>query len=544
LQSLDLTVTKGTGKGKTFRLPPDRAFTVGRGHSNDLTLADRLVSSHHARITAEGGYFVLTDLNSKNHTFVNGTPISGAVILRDRDEVGIGNSTLQVREGAAAAVELSDKPDTGRVQVSIETGKTVAIDPGSIRTAISTFGRAERNLAVLHATGRLLSESREPAEFLPRLLDLMFEVMPADRGAVFVVDRGEMHPLAARDAAGAALGNLSISRSVLRRAVDEGVSVLTGAGFADDGAALQESIVLHQISSAMCAPIRGRGEVVGAIYLDSKVMGKAFEGEDLELLTTVATQAGMAHENSRLAHQSAKADRMAAIGLVVAGLAHDIRNYMAGLNLAEELLEPEVKEKLSAGGVEAWASLKDSQKRITDLVQDMLAYSKPRAPDWTLVDPNQVAKGAVSALERRAGERGVLLDLKRHPKAGLWWLDPRGMERCLVNLAANGLDATAGGGTVTVKVDLSEDGQALEVSVSDTGAGIPPEARDKVFDLMFSTKGAKGTGLGLAVTRKIVEEHGGTVTFTTEVNEGTAFLVRLPRYAEKPGARAAALTGP
>ena len=543
MQSLDLTITKGPGKGKAFRLPPDRAFTIGRGHSNDLTLADRLVSSHHARITAEGGYYVLTDLNSKNHTYVNGTPIAGAVVLRDRDEIGIGGALLVVREAAAAAVELSDKPETGRVQASIETSKTVAIDPSSIKTAISTFGRAEKNLAVLHATGRVLTESREPGEFLPRLLDLMFEVMPADRGAVFVVDKGEMRPLAARDQAGAPLGNLSISRSVLRRAVDEGVSVLTGAGFADDGVAMQESIVLHQISSAMCAPIRGRGQVVGALYLDSKVTGKAFEAADLELLTTVATQAGMAHENTRLAADSAKAERMAAIGLVVAGLAHDIKNYLVGLNLAEELLEPEVKEKLSAPGNEAWVSLKDSQRRITDLVQDMLAYSKPREPDWQLVDPNQVAKAATSVLDRRAAERGVILDLKRHPKAGLWWMDARGLERCLVNLAGNGIDATPGGGTVTVKVDLPEDGQSLEISVSDTGAGIPPEARDKVFDLMFSTKGAKGTGLGLAVTRKIVGEHGGTVTFTTEVNEGTTFLVRLPKYADRPAPKGMTTVG-
>jgi signal transduction histidine kinase len=178
--------------------------------------------------------------------------------------------------------------------------------------------------------------------------------------------------------------------------------------------------------------------------------------------------------------------------------------------------------------------MKASQRRITDLVQDMLAYSKPRDPDWALGDPNQVLASAARAVERRAAERGVLLDSKRHPKAGLWWMDLRGIERCLVNLAGNGVDATPGGGTVTLRVAPSEDGSALELVVTDTGAGIPPEARDKVFDLMFSTKGSKGTGLGLAVTKKIVEEHGGTITFTTEVNEGTAFTVRLPKYEGRP----------
>ena len=532
-----MTIARGTGKGEVIRIPTDRAFSIGRGHSNDLTLADRLVSSHHARVQVEGGYFVLTDLNSKNHTYVNGTAISGAVILRDQDQVGIGNCLLLCRESAEAAVELSDLPDNRPIRASIETGRTAAIDADSIRTAITNFGRAEKNLAVLHATGKLLAEAREPAEFLPPLLDLMFDVVPADRGAVFVLDKGEMRPLHARDGQGNPLQNLSISRTVLRRAVEEGVSVLTGAGLAGDDADARESIVMHQIASAMCAPIRGRNEILGAIYLDSKITGKAFEQEDLELLTTVAAQAGMAHENSSLARDSARAERMAAIGLVVAGLAHDIKNYMAGLSLAEELIDPEAKAKFAPTGIEAWETMKASQRRITDLVQDMLAYSKPRAPDWTLGDPNQVLMSAAQAIDRRAAERGVLLDAKRHPKAGLWWMDLRGIERCLVNLAGNGVDATPGGGTVTLRVVPAEDGGFLEFAVTDTGAGIAPEARDKVFDLMFSTKGSKGTGLGLAVTKKIVEEHGGTITFTTEVNEGTAFTIRIPKHEDRPSHR-------
>jgi signal transduction histidine kinase len=416
----------------------------------------------------------------------------------------------------------------------IETGKTVAVEPGSLRTAITHFGRAEKNLAVLHAVGKLLTEQREPAEFLPPLLDLMFDVMPADRGAVFVLENGELRPIHARDAAGNALQNLAISRSILRKSVDEGTTLLTGAGFAGGEAAPQESIVLHQIASAMCAAIRGRTHVHGAIYLDSKITGKAFEQADLELLSTVAAFAAMGHENRRLERDTAEAERMAAIGLVIAGLAHDIKNYMAGLSLAQELVEPEIREKCSRTGVDAWESMIDAQHRITDLVGDMLTWSKPRDPDWGLADPNQLAAAAARAVERRARERGVLLEVKRWPKATPWWMDMRAIERCLVNLASNGIDATPGGGTVTLKASAAPEGKGLLFTVTDTGAGIPPDARDKVFDLFFSTKQSKGTGLGLAVARKVVEEHGGTISFTTEVNEGTAFSVVLPHYDERP----------
>jgi signal transduction histidine kinase len=534
LQKLHLNIARGPGKGKSLDLPEDRAFSIGRGHSNDLTLADRLISSHHARIEMDGGYFVLTDLNSKNHTYVNGTAITSPVVLRDRDQVGIGNCVLAVKATEAPAVTLSDKPDQRKEQAVIETTKTMAVDASTIKTAITALGRSEKNLAVLHTVTKMLAASREPGLFLPQLLDLMFEVVPADRGVVFIVEDGDTRPLHARDSKGEILKNLSISRSVLRRAVDEGVCILTGH---DKGFDSQESIVLHQIQSAMCAPIRGQDKVLGAIYLDSKITGKSFDDEDLELLTTVSTHAGMAYDNHRLATESARAERMAAIGLLVAGLAHDIKNYMLGLTLGQGLIEPEIRERCSPDGNTAWNAMKDSQGRIMDLVQDMLAFSKPREPEWKLVDPNQVASEAVSALTNRAEEAGVLLEFKRHPKLGPSWLDPKAMERGLVNLAGNAIDATEGGGTVTVRVAKGEDGNGLEFHVADTGTGIPPDARPHVFDLFFSTKQSKGTGLGLAVTKKMVEEHSGTITFTTEVNEGTTFVIAVPVHEQRPEAR-------
>ncbi len=535
MAALDLTIDKGPGRGKTLRLPADRAFSIGRGQSNDLTLNDRLVSSHHARILYEGGEFVLSDLNSKNHTFLNGGSVAGSVILHHGDEIGIGGCVLAVREATRPAVTLSDAPDTRPFRASIETQKTVAIDTASIKTAITGLGRMEKTLAVLHATGRLLSEGQQPAEFLPRLLDLMFEVVPADRGAVFLKEaNGELRPLYARDAGGNTLPSLSISRSVLRKSVEEGTSVLTAGGLREGGVEPQESMVLHQIASAICAPIRGRAEVLGAIYLDSKLTGEPFEEDHLGLLTTVALHAGVAHENARMALEASRRERMAAIGLVVAGLAHDIKNYLLGVTLGQSLVEDEIREKLGTDGREAWAAMKDAMHRITDLVQDMLAYSKPREPDWALADTNEVASAAVRALDRRATERGVLLEVKRHPKVGPFWFDPKTIERCLVNLASNGIDATPGGGTVTVRVQPGEVPDTVVLSVSDTGAGIPPENRSRVFDLFFSTKSSKGTGLGLAVTKKIIEEHGGKISFTTEVNEGTTFTIVLPRRDVPP----------
>ncbi len=344
--------------------------------------------------------------------------------------------------------------------------------------------------------------------------------------------------------------------SMIQRAVDEGAAVLIGNVFEGGNDARPKSVVLHQIASAMCAPIQGRSDVLGAMYLDSKITGTAFEDGDLELLTTVAAHAGLAHDNHRLASESARAERLAAIGTVVAGLAHDIRNYVLGLSLGQDVVDMEIQEKFDDGGKRAWQSMKEAQNRITDLAQDMLAYSKPREPDWQLVDASQIAAAAVKAVERRADRRGVRLECAAVPQLPSFWFDAKGIERCLINLAANGVDATQKGGTVTVRVARggpagtggspgggqskpdseaqTEGMETVEFSVADTGTGIPPDARSQVFDLFFSTKKSKGTGLGLAVSRKVVEEHGGSISFTTEVDEGTTFTIALPMRLERP----------
>ena len=409
-----------------------------------------------------------------------------------------------------------------------------------LKSALAKFSKAEKNLATLHAVGAVLATANDPKVFFPRLMDHIFNVVTADRGAIFLREGEVFVPLVARTG-DAASDEITVSQTILKRAVHDGVSLLTSDAAADDRFKAGASIIMQQIRSAMCVPVRGRSEVFGAIYVDSKIARGAFTEEDLELLTTIAVQSGIALENARLALDAARAERMAAIGLVVSGLAHDIKNYMMAIKGGDFILDAILKGIPSPEAQQAWGTLKTTHKQITDLVMDMLSYSKAREPEWANMDVNMVLAEASTVCKERAAQKGIELVQEMDYAIGPFYFDPKNISRCLMNVIGNAIDATPEGGgrkiTMRSRVEAGaapDGGDWAVVEIADQGSGIPPEAREKVFDLLFSTKGSKGTGLGLALTLKIIEEHGGTVTFDTEVGQGTTFFVRLPRRKQRP----------
>jgi signal transduction histidine kinase len=571
MPAYEVFVSKGPKQGTVLPLLPERPLTIGRAPANDLCFADPAVSSYHARLELRAGQVTLTDLKSKNGTFVNGTQLQGSTPLKSGDAVEMGSSSWAVRSIAETTVQsarpsvrlmagptppgapLPHRVDTpggavlladggaGPVFASIDTNKSMSIDPKMLKSALAKFSKAEKNLATLHAVGAVLATANDPPVFFSRLMDHIFDVVTADRGAIFLKEGDQFVAQVTRAGDGSG-GDITVSQTILLRAVHDGVSLLTSDAAADDRFKSGASIIMQQIRSAMCVPIRGRKEIFGAIYVDSKLARGAFTDDDLELTTTIAVQAGIALENSRLASDAAKAERMAAIGLVVSGLAHDIKNYMMAIKGGDYILDAIVKGIPSPEAQQAWITLRKTHAQITDLVMDMLSYSKARDPEWAKMDVNQSVAEAAQVCKERAQQKGIEIDISGMDYAiGPFFFDPKNIARCIMNLVGNAIDATPEGGgkriALRTRVETGKapgGGDWAVVEVADQGTGIPPEARDKVFDLLFSTKGSKGTGLGLALTRKIIEEHGGTVSFDTEMGVGTTFFARIPRRQQRP----------
>lgn len=235
----------------------------------------------------------------------------------------------------------------------------------------------------------------------------------------------------------------------------------------------------------------------------------------------------------RLQREKEQAERMAAIGQTVAGLAHYIKNILNGLKGGAYVINSAMRKNDTDLIGSGWSMVEKNIDQITNIVMDMLVYSKERKPQHQEVDPNQLVMDVLELMKERAELSGVSLSHELDPELGTVSVERTGIHRCLLNLVSNAIDACTlegimeGKGVVTVKTDKPA-GWAVRFQVIDNGEGIAGETKKKLFTGFFSTKGYKGTGLGLPVTQKIVKEHNGELFFESEEGKGTIFALSLP----------------
>ena len=226
-------------------------------------------------------------------------------------------------------------------------------------------------------------------------------------------------------------------------------------------------------------------------------------------------------------------ERLAAVGQTVAGLAHAIKNMTGGLTggvfVLEKGIELDNKKYLRQG----WDMVRGNVDRIKHVALDLLNYSKEREVDCQLCDPNKPVREVYDLMLPRARERGVVLEMELDDRLPDAWFDPEEIHRCLLNLVTNAVDActdmgcTSKPGRVLIQ-SMRQEGWAVQYQVEDNGCGMDEETRNKIFQRFFSTKGTRGTGLGLMITKKIIDEHGGIISLNSRHGKGSKFVIMLP----------------
>ncbi|HEV3258150.1 MAG TPA: ATP-binding protein, partial [Gemmataceae bacterium] len=293
-----------------------------------------------------------------------------------------------------------------------------------------------------------------------------------------------------------------------------------------------QSIVRLGIREAICVPMKGRHETLGVLYLDTRGRGGAekFTEDHLALAIAIAHQAALAVEETRYHHATVQAERLAAIGQTIAALSHHIKNILQGLRSGSEILKMGLADKSEEHLLQGWKIVEKNQGKIYDLVMDMLTYSKEREPAIEETDLNQIVRDVLELVAGRIKEMGVRLELRLDEGLPTIQADPEGIHRAFLNIVSNGLDAVEERKNPQLGVMTGLDAEEgwVQVLVLDNGTGIAPQKLADIFKPFVSTKGARGTGLGLAVSRKILREHGGDILVQSQPGKMSKFTLRLP----------------
>ena len=241
----------------------------------------------------------------------------------------------------------------------------------------------------------------------------------------------------------------------------------------------------------------------------------------------------------QLEHELIKSERLAAIGQTVSSIAHYGKNIIFGLRGGVYLVNTSFKENEIDSIKFGWEMVERNIGRISDLLLDLLEYSRENRPDYENCHPNKIADEVCELMEANAKEYDVRIIKDFDPSMPEVLIDVKGINRCLRNLISNAIDACFFDSTIeknwTVKVrTIYEKGGTIIFEVSDNGCGMDEKVKSKLFVSFFSTKEGRGTGLGLLNTQKIVHEHGGSIAVNSKPNKGSTFTIRIPNVNQAP----------
>jgi signal transduction histidine kinase len=360
-----------------------------------------------------------------------------------------------------------------------------------------------------------------------------YEVMTAESGDKGLKVFGQQRPkLVLTDIKMPGMDGIEVLKRIKAMDSDAEVVVVTGHGDMDSAvAALQ-----HGASDFITKPVRDEVLMLALERAEKKIAMSQQLRDYTDNLEQKVEECTL--ELRQAEEELMRAERLATIGETVAGLAHYIKNILTGLRGGMYLVNMGLSKDRPERLKEGWEMVQRNIQKVSDLVLDLLRYSKERVPQRSACNPNEIVSDAMELFRERAKEYHIKLGKILDPNLTDAYIDPEGIHNVVLNLISNAIDAciddtdTSKAWEVTVKTQLERDaksGDDILLEVRDNGCGMTDEVKQKLFTKFFSTKAGRGTGLGLLGTQKIVHEHGGKISVESRVGQGTTLSVRLKR---------------
>jgi len=568
---LSLKIFKRDQLRQTLRLER-RNYLVGRALTCDIVIPDNRVSRKHCSILydPETGNHVLFDLGSRSGTCVGGQGMRGEVVLTPNCEVsfGVGSDfTMKVfaeeSQPLSESIRGGDVPGTVTTELELGSLSNYA-DPRSLRrrlepTAQTAAPAHEAAVALrFYDLSVKMSLALYPNQEFQILADHLFEATGTDRVLIIRLEtQAESTPDVESSRPGSSSPSIDGSHS-FRYSIDY-------AAFRPDlpkqlraGERFSRTMVMRAVRGnqailfnpdtksgtgpgtgplprmSICAPLVGHEEALGAVYLDIyRREAPAFTETDLQQVSMAAYFFAMYLERERALQEKRESERLSTAGLAVFGSAHHIKNILTALQGSRFVIDGIIKRGDYAKLTETWGVLTRSVDRISETVQAMLNFARDEQLEMKHTDARSLTEHIVAASSERAKRAGIDLHFEAEQRPLVITCDRQRIEEVLDNLVSNAIEALESARDlkrerrhVIVRLFASSTREAV-IEVADNGPGIPRNVQGRLFDLFYTTKGSKGTGLGLAMSRKHMRQHGGNVTFRTS-SEGTTFRVTLP----------------
>ncbi len=572
---LKLAIKTGAKAGKTVTVE-DRA-RIGRSQDNELFLPDPQISRFHAEIRAEDDEYWIEDAGSYNGTLVNEIRVEKRP-LRDGDVILVGNTELQAslptKKGSSTNQRLLVTQELSASQpMLVRSAEQMAL-PELDRVGLDNYLKAAGISDVHDITegedaaqqqGRLLRQAQQFAVLYDAAMSMqknlglddivdtvgeyvlqVFKVVDFVNVVLMDPETSELVPILTRNRKGITQDDIQISNTIISEVINSKRAVLTSDASTDDRFSGAQSIMMYGFRSLLCVPMITMERVIGLVQVTTQNKAGVFSEEDMFLLTVLASLAATAIENSRLMERQRRTidelreaqthllsvqerlveqERLASVGQLASGIAHEIRNMLGPIMLAEMIQQRYPDDNVIR---EYSDTILESHKRILGIVGEVRAFSSGQGPQHN-PEPTilgQLVNSVVRFLRYDREVKEIPIDVTVEQDLAID-VDGDKLKQILINLIRNAVQAVEKkDGRVNIQVGCTKDRAFIQIV--DNGTGISDEHLEQIWKPFFTTKEGTGTGLGLHVSKTIVERHGGTLECTSVPGKGTRMTIWLP----------------
>jgi len=435
--------------------------------------------------------------------------------------------------------------------------------------------RSRDLLRTVFETSLLLCADLDLQTLLAKLLALTKEALGAEASSVMLVDKARSTlywEVAEGGSASSTLKSITlpVGEGIAGAVAQSGTAIMVPDARQDPRVAKRvDAVTGFQTRSILCVPIRFKGSILGVIQLLNKEEG-TFNEQDQELLELIAAEAGVAIENAQLygtleervrlrtkelagantqltqamselkqaQTRLIQSEKMAALGNLVAGVAHEINTPLGAIASNTDILNRGLRKLTSQAGGQGDSTITmlakliqtnaEACRRISAIVKDLKRFSRLDEAEWKTADLREGMDATLTLVHHLHKDRITII--REYGDIPPMECRPGQVNQVFMNLLVNAIQAIEGTGTIWVRMKTED--RTIRIDVQDTGVGIAPEHLDKVFDPGFTTKGVGvGTGLGLSICHQIMTDHQGSIQVVSEKGRGSTFTLILPIHA-------------